>query len=62
MKFIYFFFKLLKTKNKITFMSRQTNGRNIDFDMIIEEIQKKDETIKIVVLNKRLEKGLKSKI
>ncbi len=62
MKFIYFFFKLLKTKNKVTFMSRQTNGRNIDFDMIIEEIQKKDETIKIVVLNKRLEKGLKSKI
>ena len=62
MKIIYFFLKLLKTQNKITFMSRQTNTRNIDFDMIIDEIKEQDSTIKIVVLNKRLEKNLKSKI
>lgn len=62
MRAIYFFFKLLKTQNKITFMSRQTNTRNIDFDMIIDEIRKQDSTIKIIVLNKRLEKDLKSKI
>ena len=62
MKVIYFFFKFLKTQNKITFMSRQTDTRNIDFELIIEEIKKQDSTIKIVVLNKRLEKDLKSKI
>lgn len=62
MRVIYFFFKLLKTKNKITFMSRQTNTRNIDFDMIIDEIKKQDETIEIIVLNKKIEKGWKSKL
>lgn len=62
MKTIYFFFKLLKTKNKITFMSRQTNTRNIDFDMIIEEIKKQDNTIEIKVLNKEIGKGFKAKL
>lgn len=62
MKIIFCFFKLLKTQNKVTFMSRQTNTRNIDFEMIIEEINKRDNSIKIVVLNKRLEKGIKEKI
>ena len=36
---IYFFLKCLKTKNKITFISRQTDGKNLDFDLIIKEIK-----------------------
>lgn len=62
MRITYFFMKLLKTQNKVTFMSRQTNTRNIDFEMLIKELQKRDENIKVVVLNRRLEKDLKSKI
>ena len=63
MRFIYFIFKLLfRTKNKITFLSRQTNERNIDFELIINELKMQQPKIKIVVLNKRLESDLKSKI
>lgn len=59
---IYSFMKLFKTKNKVTFISRQTNDNNIDFDLIIKELNKKENVPKIVVLNKKLEKGLASKI
>ena len=62
MRFIYFFFKLLKKQNKITFMSRQTDTRNIDFELLVEEIKKRDASIKTIVLNRRLEKGVKAKI
>lgn len=62
MRFIYFFFKLLKTQNKITFMSRQTDTRNIDFELLVEEIKKRDASMKTIVLNRRLEKGIKAKI
>lgn len=62
MKCIYSLLKIFKTQNKITFMSRQTNTRNIDFEMIIDEMQKRDSSLKIVVLNKRLEEDWKSKI
>lgn len=59
---IYFFFKvLLKTKRKITFMSRQTNGKNLDFDMLVEELKEKYPDVEAVILNKRLEKDFKSK-
>lgn len=59
--FIYMFFKLLKTKNKATFISRQTNNENLDFNLIIEEL-KKDSDIEIVVLNKKIGKTIKEKI
>lgn len=62
MKCIYSLLKMFKTQNKITFMSRQTNTRNIDFEMIIEEMKKRDSSLKIVVLNKRLEEDWKSRI
>lgn len=62
MQIIYTFFKLFKTQNKVLFMSRQTNDKQLDFNLIIEELQKQDPDVKIKVLNKRLEKGIKSKI
>jgi len=60
--FIYTFYKLLRTKNKVTFISRQTNGKSLDFDLLIEEIKKQDSNIEIVVLNKMIEKNILEKI
>lgn len=62
MQIIYFFLKFLKVDNKVLFMSRQTNSRNLDFDLITECISKKHPDIEIVILNRRLEKNIKSKI
>lgn len=54
---IYFFIKFARTKDKITYISRQYNEETLDFKMIKEEIAKKDKNIKQVVLTKRLDKG-----
>ena len=62
MNIIYKFFKLFKTKNKITFISRQSNNISIDFTLLIENIKKESPEIKIVVLNKELNKSIISKI
>ena len=59
---IYSFIKLFKTKNKITFISRQTNGESLDFDLLIEEIKSQSPTTQIVVLNKMIEKSIIEKI
>lgn len=60
--FIYMFLKLLKTKNKVTFISRQTNNENLDFTLIIDELKKQDNNIETVVLNKKIGKTLKLKV
>lgn len=58
-KFIYFFLKLLPTNNKkIVFISRQTDYIHIDFNMIKEEIEKRDPTIKMVFICKRIKNSL----
>ena len=62
MNFIYKLFKLFKTKNKITFISRQSNNISIDFKLLVEEIKKESPNSKIVVLNKELNKSIISKI
>ena len=62
MNFIYKFFKLLKTRNKITFISRQSNKIGIDFKLLIEEIKRQSPDTKTVVLNKELNKSIISKI
>ncbi len=51
---IYFFMKLLPTKNKITMISRQSNDIVLDFKLIKEEIEKHNK-YKVVVLCKKLE-------
>ena len=62
LKVIYFFLKLLPTNaKKIVFISRQTDDVNTDFKMIKEEIEKRDQNIKMVFLCKRIpKKPLKS--
>lgn len=62
MNFIYKLFKLFKTKNKITFISRQSNNISIDFKLLIEDINKESPDTKLVVLNKELNKSIISKI
>lgn len=59
LKIIYTILKLFPINNKkIVFISRQTNEINVDFQMIKEEIEKRDSSIKMVFLCKRLEKGI----
>lgn len=57
---VYALLKLLPTnKNKIVFISRQTNYIHVDFDMIRKEISKRNKNIKMVFLCKRMGKGIK---
>ena len=59
LKFIYFFLKLFPTNNKkIVFISRQTNYIHVDFEMIKNEIERRDPSIKMVFICHRLEKGV----
>lgn len=57
---IYVLFKLFPTKkNRILFLSRQTNKPSIDFRMIIEELKQNYPEYEIKVITKRVEKRLK---
>lgn len=55
---IYFFIKLLPTKHKITFISRQKNEPSKDIEMLYDDLKKKDKDLKLVILCKRLEGNL----
>jgi len=57
---IYFFIKLLPTRNKITFISRQTDKETMDFKLLREEINKRNNKTKVVVLCHQLEGGINS--
>lgn len=59
---IYFFIKLLPTKNKIIFLSRQSNTPSLDFKLIENEILKRREKVKIEFLCKVLKKDDKSRL
>lgn len=60
LKFVYFFLKLFPVNNKkIILLSRQFNEPSIDFEYIKEEFLKRDSNFKVVVLTKKMEKGLK---
>ena len=57
LKVIYFFLKFMSTKNKIVFLSRQSDKPSLDFKMLEEEIKKIDENIEIVYVTKRIVKS-----
>lgn len=58
LKFIYFFLKLFPTdKRKLLFMSRQSDSITLDFQLIRDEIIKRDKSIKMVFICKRMNKG-----
>lgn len=59
---IYFLIKLLPVKNKITFISRQSNNPSVDIELLEKEIHKDIKNYKVVVLAKTLDSGIISKI
>ncbi len=62
LKIAYFPFKLLKVKNKIVYISRESNKENIDFKLIREEMESKYPEFENVVLTKKIEEGIIDKI
>ena len=59
---IYFFIKLFPQRKRITFISRQSNKKSDDISLLEKEIKKRDSSIDVVVLCKKIEKGLASKV
>ena len=59
---IYFFIKLLPTTNKITFISRQSNEPSMEFQMIRDEIDRRNQQTKVVMLCRTLDGGIDSSI
>ena len=55
---VYFILKLLPTKNKIVFISRQTDKPSLDFRLLKKEIETIDKSIKIVFVTKKMKKNL----
>lgn len=63
MSFVYFFIKLFPVKkNKITMLSRQSNNINIDFEMLLDEIQKNYKEMQVKVLCKKIPQSFIGKI
>lgn len=58
MRIIYFFIKLAPTKNKVTMISRQTDGDNLDFNLLADALRERQPATEIVILNKRFEQRL----
>lgn len=52
---LYLPIKLFKTKNKVVFLSRQSNDITLDFRLLAESIIKKDQKIECVFLCKRFD-------
>ncbi len=61
MNIIYFFIKLFPTKDKITMISRESNNEVLDFKLLREELEKRND-YKVVVLCKKLEGNIFNKI
>ena len=59
LRFIYFFMKLLHINNKkITFISRQSDEITLDFRLLKEEIEKRDKSIEMSFICKRMKKSV----
>lgn len=52
---IYLFFKLFKTRNQITLISRQSNKISEDFELLSTELKKQLKDYRIVVLSKKMD-------
>ncbi len=62
LKIIYSPIKLLKVQKKVVYISRQFNKSTLDFDLIVKDMEEKYPNVKNVVLARRMEKGILSKI
>lgn len=59
---IYFPFKFLKKQKKILFLTRQSNNIPLEYELLITDLKKRDSSIKIKVIAKKLEKNFISLI
>lgn len=59
---LYCFLKMLPNQKKLVMITRQSNDLTLDFLLLKEELEKRNTGIKIVVLAKKLEKGVVNKI
>lgn len=59
---IYCFIKIFPVQNKIVMITRQSNNITLDFKLLKEELEKRNEDIKIKILAKKLEQGILNKI
>lgn len=59
---IYFFLKLMPVKKQVIFVSMQSNKPSLDFNLLAEEIKRKDEDIKLVFLCKKMDSNLSNVI
>ena len=48
--------------NKIVFLSRQSNSPSIDFQLVVQELQRRHPDIEVVFVCRRMEKGYRSKL
>lgn len=62
LKIIYAFIKIFPVKNKITFISRQSNKASIDIKLLSEALEKSLPNYEIIVLTKKIEGSLIKKI
>lgn len=63
LKVVYFILKLFPIKkNKIVFISRQSNNPSFDFLMLKNELLKINSNFEIVIITKKIEKGFKNYI
>lgn len=60
--FIYTFFKLLPTKNKVTMISRQSDNKTLDFELLEREFHKSISEIKVCILCRKLDGGANASI
>ena len=59
MNFIYFFLKLFPTdRNKVIFLSRQSNTVTEDFDFLARRLEELKPDVRIVMITKRIDKGI----
>lgn len=59
---IYFFVKMCPTKNKVVMLSRQSNKKSVDFELIEKEILNRTDNVEVKILCKVLKKDIKERI
>ena len=59
---IYFVIKIFPTRNKVVFLSRQSDTMSIDFKFLAKELQKQNKNLEVVILTKRIGKGMLGKL
>ena len=59
---IYFVIKIFPTRNKVVFLSRQSDKPSIDFKFLAKELQKQNKDLKVVMLTKRIGNGSLGKL